>query len=1061
MAAHYEDLLLENLALHTSLQTLGGILAVLIASILIVEQHTGGKDRDYLTWAATGFAAMGVLDFLHALGEPGNTTIWLHALAVLLGGLAFCLVWAGSDWMPERTRILIPALTIVLACCLGIGSYLIPSLVPRVSESLEFGPSVIWLHRIGGLGFAAAAAFFIRRFHRQYDITDWLFAVQTTLLAAVSLLVSSSSYWDLTWWWWHVLRVIAYVAAFLVAVRSYLGVETRLLQVNRELRDVNLSLDQMVISRTKELEEANAQLNRDRFLLNSLVDNIPDAVFFKDREGRFLKVNRAMAVDAGIDDPADFVGMNDADVWQGELPREAGADEQQIIETGVAIINKEEQPIASSGLPRWVLVTKMPLKNESGEVVGTFGIAREITKQKLAEIQLRESEARFRLLVEHSPDASVTLDIDQGRFCDANRHAEALFKMSREQIVKHHPVDLSPEYQPGGLPSTQLAKEMIETALSGKRMVFDWVHRDAEGHDIPCEVRLVPLPFGDRKLLQATISDISARKQAEQELTDARDAAREANHELRRARDVAEEASRAKNDFLANVSHEIRTPMNAIIGMTELVLDTDLKASQREYLETVAESAESLMSIINQVLDFSKIESGRMDLETIEFGLRDEIATSVKSLAIRAQAKRIELIWSVEASVPDRVVGDPVRLRQILVNLLGNAIKFTNDGEVAVDVKLRELRPEDVLLQFSIRDTGIGIPADKLDAVFIAFEQADTSTTREYGGTGLGLAITARLVAAMEGEIWVDSYPGEGSTFFFSIRMKRGSELSEAEAARLSDVPVVLVDDHSSEHQDLFGILSILLVEDGKANQTMAVGLLSKWGHKVDVAENGLEAVSAFQDGQYDVIFMDVQMPKMDGLEATQRIRELEDGSNGRIPIIAMTAHAMKGDRDRCLAAGMDEYVSKPVKKDDLRRALSAVRIERPKVIAPAAAESSGPSESVRKIIDWDAATERLGGDRALIERIARETITRIKFLLPQLASAIESRDPESSKRVARAIRETAQAVDALQIVDAVTALDHAVLEGDFSAASESLAILRAAVSRLEGVASGSVSDDD
>ncbi len=720
-------------------------------------------------------------------------------------------------------------------------------------------------------------------------------------------------------------------------------------------------------------------------------------------------------------------------------------------------------------------------------------------------------------------------------------------------------------------------------------MIFDWVHRDAEGNDIPCEVRLVPLPFGDRKLLQATISDISARKQAEQELTDARDAAREANRELRRARDVAEEASRAKNDFLANVSHEIRTPMNAIIGMTELVLDTELDVNQREYLETVAESAESLMSIINQVLDFSKIESGRMELEAIEFGIRGEIATSVKSLSIRAQAKRIELFCNVEASVPDRMVGDPVRLRQILVNLLGNAIKFTKDGEVAVDVKLLELRPDDMLLQFSVRDTGIGIPADKLDAVFHEFEQADTSTTREYGGTGLGLAITSRLVSAMSGELWVESCPGEGSTFFFTARMKRGSELPDVEATCLSDVTVVLVDDSPSNQAflseilssvqaklepftdraeamaslrnglsqnnrdlvlvldaqmssaDAFDVarevrsdsafvripvilltsairpgdirrceelgvhaqlikpvkrsefirtiagaveqhagrrrrdplaangsqvdrhvppLSILLVEDGKANQTMAVGLLSKWGHKVDVVENGLEAVRAFQHGKYDVILMDVQMPQMDGLEATQQIRELENGAAQRIPIIAMTAHAMKGDRDRCLAAGMDEYVSKPVKKEDLYRALSTLRIERPKVNSSPADESSRAAEPSRKIIDWDVAGEILGGDPTLIERIVREAIARMKFLLPKLGDAIENRDLEPAKRIARVIRETAHAVVAEQTVDAATSLERAVLAADFPAASEALGVLHATVSRLECAATGSDSEN-
>ena len=709
-------------------------------------------------------------------------------------------------------------------------------------------------------------------------------------------------------------------------------------------------------------------------------------------------------------------------------------------------------------------------------------------------------------------------------------------------------------------------------------MVFDWVHRDAEGTDIPCEVRLVPLPFGDRKLLQATISDISARKQAEQELTDARDAAREANRELRRARDVAQEASRAKNDFLANVSHEIRTPMNAIIGMTELVLDTELNANQRDYLETVSESAESLMSIIDQLLDFSKIESGKLELESIDFGLRDEIAACVKSLAIRAQAKRIELFWNVESSVPDRLRGDSVRLRQVLINLIGNAIKFTSDGEVAVSVQLRELASGIACLRFDVRDTGVGIPSDKLDSIFNAFEQADTSTTREYGGTGLGLAITSRLVEAMQGELWVDSFPGEGSTFSFTVRMNLSRESAEPEIASLSDVTVVRIGDDSSDHgfisevlssvpvqQKVFteiadalpwllagvaqkhklvlildvqmssvdafawvrelradsaliklpvimltsevrpgdvrrceelGVqaqlvkplkpselirsianatlsprsenpneqlnrrssssnrfvppLSILLVEDGKANQTMAVGLLTKWGHRVEVAEDGLQALEAFKRSEFDVILMDVQMPKMDGLEATQRLRELENGTSRRIPIVAMTAHAMKGDRDRCLAVGMDEYVSKPVKKEELYRVLSALCINRPELVASNnnVSYESPPVET--KIIDWDAAEKMLGVDRNLIQRIVRESWSRMNFLLPKLVDGIERGEVETCKRIGRALQESAHAIVAQQVSHAVDEVEKAVGEGDFGAASTALETLQDAVSKLE-----------
>lgn len=1017
---------IQNLQIHTLLETVGGLFAVLIAGILVVEQQSGNHDNEYFTWAGSGFAAMGMLEILHAIVPVGSTNlVWLHSLSVFLGGLFFSGVWIKSQAIPKRVHGWLPWLAMLGSAAIGV---LVCSMsLPSLGRSASMVTQALSV--IGGCGFFLAGAFFIRRFHRRYDVTDWLFAIQTTLFGASGVLFHLSTEWDPTWWWWHVLRVIAYGAAFVVAVRSYLGVEAELIRVNRELRDLNANLDQTVMNRTQELEQMNAQLKRDRFLLDTLVDKIPDAIFFKDLEGRFLKVNHAMASDASIDDPSEFVGKTDKDIWQGQLPEEAGDDERRIIESGIPILNKEEQPIASDGRTRWVLVTKMPLQDDAGKIVGTFGIAREITEQKLAEIQLRESETRFRLLVEHAPDACVTLDVDQGRFIDANVHAEHLFKMDRDRIIQHHPVELSPQFQPDGVASEILGQQMIEEALAGRRMVFDWVHRDAEGKDVPCEVRLVPLPFGDRKLLQASIADISARKQAEQDLTDARDAAREANRELRRARDVAEEASRAKNDFLANVSHEIRTPMHAIIGMTDLVLDSELDEVQRDYLATVAESAESLMSIIDQVLDFSRIEAGKLELEHVKFHLRDEISAALKFLMLRANAQGVTLCWNVAEEIPPWVVGDPMRLRQVLINLVGNAIKFTDEGSIQVDVTPGRKCSDSVELEFSVRDTGIGISADKLESIFSAFEQVDTSTTREYGGTGLGLAITSRLVEAMQGTVRVESKLGQGSTFQFNAVLQRCADVPREAIPRG-------VESVSAEMEPL----RILLAEDGKANQTMAVGLLHKWGHQVSVVENGLEVIDAYRNGSFDVILMDLQMPMMDGIEATKVIRKIEANSQQHISIVAMTAHAMKGDRKRCLDAGMDDYVSKPVRRPDLMRVLLRV---------PVGEDTESHPADGTPIIDWTAASEILGGDPELHRRMVRGASIQIGALMNALTDAISSQELEVIATTASAVSDLARSIVATKTMTAAMLVHEAASRHDTELATKEFWYLESAFKEL------------
>lgn len=674
-----------------------------------------------------------------------------------------------------------------------------------------------------------------------------------------------------------------------------------LYEANRALKVSAQELEREVERRTEELvkalgdtETANRNLSDTQRTLEQqlFAINQHTIVSIADVSGRITYVNDLFVQISGYS-REELLGQDHRLVNSGLHPRSVFEDLWQTIAAGQVwsgeICNRRKD-----GTLYWVNSTIVPFMDDAGLPYQYMSIRSDITPLKQADESLRHTVFELGERVKEWTCLSAVIQALQD---DTRSDAESLAAVA----------SLIP---PGWLkPDHTFARIQWRgvCCVTEPFEVSDWCLRAGipGGNAGDCvevfrqrEVGMPQPPFlyEEKVLLNniaAQIGQAMARRQAQRD--------------LRVARDAAEAASRAKSDFLANMSHEVRTPMNGIIGMTGLALAASSTGEMREYMQVVKRSAESLLDIINDILDFSKIEAGKLAVETVDFDLRQTVREALLVMVPKAQEKGVALRIDFSADLSACVKGDPTRLRQVLLNLVSNAIKFTERGEVRVQLT-RSTNPQgQSRVLFVVRDTGIGIAPDKLRSIFEAFTQADTSTTRKFGGTGLGLTISQRLVKLMGGELQVESRPGEGSTFRFELPFEPGQLPAEGR-------PVAAVAERSTP------AMRVLLVEDHPVNQMLATRLLEKWGHTVVLAQNGREALEWLAGGEvFDVVLMDMQMPEMGGIEATQRIRQLEQARGGhRHAIVAMTANVMQGDRELCLNAGMDDYISKPIQQDEL-----------------------------------------------------------------------------------------------------------------------------------------------
>jgi len=808
------------------------------------------------------------------------------------------------------------------------------------------------------------------------------------------------------------------------------------------LHDITVKRDEKgaVLYRIANVQDLTEQRHTEEKLRESenryrlLIENAPDGIFVQ-TEGRFAYLNKAALRIFGAESPEELIGRSLFDRTHPDS-RESAKQRTRILNEEKKQVPRQDQVyLKLDGTSVNVSVAAVPLRYEGRD--GALAFVRDITERKRMEEELRRNEARYRLMADNLRDLIWAMDFKMN-LTYVSPSMLTMYGYTPEEARKlRFEKLLTPDSAEKVLELYKVIKSlMAQKTLSGRgfseTLVLEHIRKD--GSTFWGETR-VSIAVGSDGLIvgiQAVTRDITERKRAEA---------------LGKEKEAAEIASRAKSEFLARMSHEIRTPLNGIIGMTELCLAQNPDENLKGLLQTIYGEARNLSGLINDILDLAKIEAGKMVLEDAPFDLADLLRTVTDGFALRAKQQGLGFVTFLAPDIPTGLFGDSVRLRQVLVNLVGNAFKFTPKGEVSVSGELVRDMGDRVIIQFSVSDTGIGIPLDRQQKIFEAFEQADGSTTRQYGGTGLGVAIAKEIVRMMGGQIGVVSEPGEGSTFWFTAEMRKGGERvvrKEAAAGRL--VPAMIGRESRQGRR-------ILLVDDYAVNLEVARRHLEAGGHSVSLAGNGREAIEAFEGGGHELIFMDIQMPVMDGIEAAKVIRDLEKSRGGasRIPIIALTAHAVKEYIDACFEAGMDDYLIKPVFRQDLLGKVERWISGGSPTIGAASPSGASTGHAVpAEPMDFARALEEFEGNREFLMGLLERFLENVRAQLGTIREALDRADAEILRREAHAIKGGAANLAAGELSSAAAELEKTAKSGLLGEVPGRLERLETAYERLD-----------
>jgi len=790
----------------------------------------------------------------------------------------------------------------------------------------------------------------------------------------------------------------------------------------------------------------HGDLTKERDFITAVLEACRALVIVFDAAGRIVYLNQALERALGYASE-ELIGRVFHEVLVGPDGRERSG---QRLEHGFLTREPSEfenEWITKSGERRRISFSNVPTLNEQGAVQYYITTGIDITDRHRAEQELAKSETQFRTIWEASCEPMFLTD-PSGAIVRANAAFASLLAADIGPLEGMHVTALFDPKDRAAVWERHVARF---ASAEGKHFLKREVHF-AHGQSGVFEISATRLEIpGQAPQMLFILRDVTEEKRGAEELARAKEAAEAANCELvlanqsleetgRLAREMAERAealSAAKSDFLANITHEVRTPLNGILGMTGLALETDLQPDQREYIELVKSSGEALLSLVTDVLDFSKYEAGKLALDCVEFSVSALLREVLRPLALRASVSGLIFEFGADKAVPDQLIGDPMRIGQVLRNLVGNAIKFTDSGHVVVRVRTESVQRSRVTLGFSIADTGIGIPREKHRTIFEPFTQADTSTTRRYGGTGLGLSISSGLVELMGGKIWVESEPGTGSIFHFTIALELPADHASGEPAEA----------HPYQKAPKRN-LRILVAEDNSVNQRLAARLLEREGHSVTIAGSGQEAVDLFEQRPFDLILMDVQMPGLDGLQATARIRKKELTTGGHVPIAAMTAQASESDRLRCFESGMDAYVTKPVHVPALLKMIESVGAGGNSMNTQLAGEGADVGAQLRQL-DESLALSRVGGDVELLKEVVELFLDDYPSTFEKIKNAVAASDASALEHHAHSLKGSVATFGAGRAFEAAFALERQGREGDLRGAQEGLIQLEQALVAL------------